>query len=272
VETSRLIKKTAQRIARELNITGPFNIQFIARDNYIKVIECNLRASRSFPFVSKVLKVNLIELATKAALGLPVEKPSKSAFDLEYIGVKASQFSFHRLSGADPVLGVDMTSTGEVGCIGDDFYEALLKAMLSVGYRLPVKKIFLSTGTVRDKVELLEPCRLLKSGGVELFATAGTAKFLQDHNIECTTVSWPDEESHPNSLDMIREKKFDLIVNIPKNNSRDELNNDYTIRRSAVDYNIPLITNARLASAFIEAMNRYTVDQIAITGWDEYKS
>ncbi len=272
VETSRLIKKTAQRIARELNITGPFNIQFIARDNYIKVIECNLRASRSFPFVSKVLKVNLIELATKAALGLPVSKPSKSAFDLEYIGVKASQFSFHRLSGADPVLGVDMTSTGEVGCIGDDFYEALLKAMLSVGYRLPVKKIFLSTGTVRDKVELLEPCRLLASGGVELFATAGTAKFLQDHNIECTTVSWPDEESHPNSLDMIREKKFDLIVNIPKNNSRDELNNDYTIRRSAVDYNIPLITNARLASAFIEAMNRYTVDQIAITGWDEYKS
>ncbi|MCA0389662.1 MAG: carbamoyl-phosphate synthase (glutamine-hydrolyzing) large subunit [Bacteroidetes bacterium] len=271
VETSRLIKKTAHKIARELNITGPFNIQFIARDNYIKVIECNLRASRSFPFVSKVLKVNLIELATRLALGVDVKKPSKSAFDLEYIGVKASQFSFHRLGGADPVLGVDMTSTGEVGCIGDDFYEALLKAMLSVGYRLPVKRVLLSTGPLRDKVELLEPCRTLAQNGVELFATSGTAGFLNDHDVPCAAVAWPDEEVHPNSLDMIKEKKFDLIVNIPKNNSRDELYNDYTIRRSAVDYNIPLITNARLASAFIEASARYSMDDIGITSWDEYK-
>jgi carbamoyl-phosphate synthase large subunit len=272
VETSRLIKKTAHKIAQELNITGPFNIQFIACDNYIKVIECNLRASRSFPFVSKVLKVNLIELATQAVLGLEVKRPRKSAFDLEYIGVKASQFSFHRLGGADPVLGVDMTSTGEVGCIGDDFYEALLKAMLSVGYRLPVNRAFLSTGPLRDKVELLEPCRSLSERGVELYATAGTAKFLIDHNVKCISVAWPDDDFHPNSLDMIKEKKFDLIVNIPKNNSRGELYNDYTIRRSAVDYNIPLITNARLATAFIEAMERYSLSEIGITGWDEYKS
>ncbi len=271
VETSRLIKKTAHKIARELKITGPFNIQFIARDNYIKVIECNLRASRSFPFVSKVLKVDLIELATKAALGLEVKKPSKSAFDLEYIGVKASQFSFHRLSGADPVLGVDMTSTGEVGCIGDDLYEALLKAMLSVGYRLPVNSVLLSTGPLRDKVELLESCRALSDGGVKLYATPGTAAFLIEHDVACETLAWPDEATHPNSLDMIKEKKFDLIVNIPKNNSRDELYNDYTIRRSAVDYNIPLITNARLASAFIEALSRYGVKDIGITAWDEYK-
>lgn len=271
VETSRLIKKTAHKIARELKITGPFNIQFIARDNYIKVIECNLRASRSFPFVSKVLKVDLIELATKAALGLEVKKPSKSAFDLEYIGVKASQFSFHRLSGADPVLGVDMTSTGEVGCIGDDLYEALLKAMLSVGYRLPVNSVLLSTGPLRDKVELLEPCRSLSESGVKLFATPGTAAFLREHDVECEIVGWPDEATHPNSLDMIKEKKFDLIVNIPKNNSRDELYNDYTIRRSAVDYNIPLITNARLASAFIEALSRYGIKDIGITAWDEYR-
>ena len=271
VETSRLIKKTAHKIARELKITGPFNIQFIARDNYIKVIECNLRASRSFPFVSKVLKVDLIELATKAALGLEVKKPSKSAFDLEYIGVKASQFSFHRLSGADPVLGVDMTSTGEVGCIGDDLYEALLKAMLSVGYRLPVNNVLLSTGPLRDKVELLEPCRTLAESGVKLYATPGTATFLREHDVECESLAWPDEATHPNSLDMIKEKKFDLIVNIPKNNSRDELYNDYTIRRSSVDYNIPLITNARLASAFIEAISRYGISDIGITAWDEYR-
>lgn len=271
VETSRLIKKTAHKIARELKITGPFNIQFIARDNYIKVIECNLRASRSFPFVSKVLKVDLIELATKAALGLEVKKPSKSAFDLEYIGVKASQFSFHRLSGADPVLGVDMTSTGEVGCIGDDLYEALLKAMLSVGYRLPVNSVLLSTGPLRDKVELLEPCRSLSDSGVKLYATPGTATFLREHAVECEILGWPDEATHPNSLDMIKEKRFDLIVNIPKNNSRDELYNDYTIRRSAVDYNIPLITNARLASAFIEAISRYGIEDTGITAWDEYR-
>lgn len=270
-ETVRRIKRISREIARELNISGPFNIQFLAKDNDIKVIECNLRASRSFPFVSKVLKANFIDLATKVMLGLPVQKLDKSYFELDYIGVKASQFSFSRLAKADPVLGVDMASTGEVGCLGDDFYEALLKAMLSVGYRIPKKKIMLSTGEMRSKVELLNPARLLLERGYKLFATRGTAQFLAQNGIEATIVAWPDEPTQPNVMDYIRNREFDLVINIPKNLSKIELNNDYEIRRGAIDYNIPLITNARLASAFIQAFCKYQPDEIKIASWDEYR-
>lgn len=270
-ETVRRIKKITKEIARELKISGPFNIQFLAKDNDIKVIECNLRASRSFPFVSKVLKANFIELATKVLLGLPVQKLDKSYFDLDYIGVKASQFSFSRLAKADPVLGVDMASTGEVGCIGDDIYEALLKAMLSVGYRIPKKNIMLSTGEMRSKVELLNPARMLVERGYKLFATRGTAQFLAQNGIEATVVAWPDEPTKPNVMDFIRNREFDLVINIPKNLSKIELNNDYEIRRGAIDYNIPLITNARLASAFIQAFCKYRQEDIKIVSWDEYR-
>lgn len=270
VETSRLIKKISAKIAAELNISGPFNIQYIAKDNDIKVIECNLRASRSFPFVSKVLKTNLIDISTKIVLGKKVDKPDKSLFDLEYIGVKASQFSFNRLNEADPVLGVDMSSTGEVGCLGEDFYEAILKAMLSVGYRVPVKNILLSTGTAKTKVELLDACKQLSEKGVNIFATRGTADFLIQNGIKAEILYWPDESLSPNTLDFIKERKIDLIVNIPKNLSRAELNNDYTIRRSAVDFNVPLITNARLAAAFIHAFCNYSIENIEIKSQDEY--
>ncbi len=269
-ETVRRIKRITRKIAKELNISGPFNIQFLAKDNNIKVIECNLRASRSMPFVSKVLKVNLIDLATKIMLGIPVERIDKSIFDLDYIGIKAPQFSFQRLLKADPVLGVEMASTGEVGCIGEDYYETLLKSMLSVGYSIPKKNILFSTGPTRDKVELLIATRMLVEKGFNIYATKGSANFLRDNGIEVTTLHWPDEDQQPNTLDYIREKKIDLVINIPKNLSKTELNNDYTIRRSAVDYNIPLITNARLASAFLTAVCKRTLNDIKIKSWDEY--
>ena len=270
-ETVRRIKKIARQLADNLEISGPFNIQFLAKDNDIKVIECNLRASRSMPFVSKVLKTNLIELATKVMLKVPVEKPAKSIFDLDYIGIKAPQFSFSRLKQADPVLGVDMASTGEVGCIGDNFYDAVLKAMLSTGYRIPKKNILLSTGPMRSKVELVNSCRLLKEKGYNLFATFGTHNFLKLNGIESTPLHWPDEDKQPNTLEYLKNKMIDLVINIPKDLTKSELSNDYMIRRSAVDYNIPLITNARLASAFIIAFCKMSIDEISIKSWDEYK-
>lgn len=270
-ETVRRIKKIARQLAVNLEITGPFNIQFLAKDNDIKVIECNLRASRSMPFVSKVLKTNLIELATKVMLKVPVEKPAKSIFDLDYIGIKAPQFSFSRLKQADPVLGVDMASTGEVGCIGDNFYDAVLKAMLSTGYRIPRKNILLSTGPMRSKVELVNSCRLLKEKGYNLFATFGTHDFLKLNGIDSTPLHWPDEDKQPNTLEYLKNKMIDLVINIPKDLTKTELSNDYMIRRSAVDYNIPLITNARLASAFIIAFCKMSIDEISIKSWDEYK-
>jgi len=271
VETIRRIKNIARQIARSLNISGPFNIQFLARDNYIKVIECNLRSSRSFPFVSKVLKINFIEIATKIMLGIPVQKPEKSAFDLDYVGVKASQFSFARLQQADPILGVDMASTGEVGCLGDDSSEALLKSLLSVGLTIPKKNILISSGEPKSKVDLLDACRLLYRKGYQIYATRGTHQFLMDNGIASIPVQWPDEEGEFNVKDMITAKKFDLVINIPKNVTRRELANDYTIRRSAIDFNIPLLTNARLASAFIFAFCNLTMDDIKIKSWDEYR-
>jgi carbamoyl-phosphate synthase large subunit len=272
IETIRRIKRIAKEIATELSITGPFNIQFLAKDNEIKVIECNLRASRSFPFVSKVLKINLIEIATLAMMGIQPEKPSKSIFDLDYVGVKASQFSFSRLQKADPVLGVEMASTGEVGCIGEDFYEAVLKAMLSVGYTIPGKNILMSTGPSKSKIELLAASRLLIEKGYQLYGTRGTQKFYADHGIPCSMLHWPDENKKPNTLEFLREKKIDLVVNIPKDLSKDELNNDYQIRRTAIDFNIPLITNARLANAFIQAFCRKGIEGIEIKSWDEYEA
>jgi len=269
-ETIRRIKKVAKKIAKALNISGPFNMQFLARENEIKVIECNLRASRSFPFVSKVLKVNFIELATKIMLEVSYEKPHKSIFDLDHIGVKASQFSFSRLSKADPVLGVDMSSTGEVGCIGDDYNDAILKSMLSVGYRIPEKKILISSGDIKSKVDLLESCQLLVEHGYELYATRGTQKFLADNGVNAIAVGWPDEKEELNSLELIRNKEIHLVINIPKNLSSDELNNDYQIRRSAIDYNVPLVTNGRLAKAFIDAFCKMSIDEISITSWCEY--
>jgi carbamoyl-phosphate synthase large subunit len=269
-ETMRRIKRISRQIARELKITGPFNIQVLAKDNAIKVIECNLRASRSFPFVSKVLKVNFIELATQVILGKEVEKPRKSAFDLDCIGVKAPQFSFSRMQKADPILGVDMASTGEVGCIGENFYEAILKAMLSVGYNFPKKNILLSTGPMRSKVELVNSCKLLAEKDFNLFATRGTAQFLEMNGIPCTMLHWPDEDKKPNTLDYLRNKMIDLVINIPKDLTKSELSNDYHIRRSAVDFNIPLITNSRLASAFLTSICKLTIEDIAIKSWAEY--
>lgn len=270
VETARRIKKISKKIARELQISGPFNIQFLARENDIKVIECNLRASRSFPFVSKVLKINLIELATRIMLGLPVEKPASSLFDLEYVGVKASQFSFNRLQKADPVLGVDMASTGEVGCLGEDSRAALLKSMLSVGHRIPKKNILLSTGSAKQKAEMLFASKLLMEHGYKLYATGGTSKYLTENGIENTLVYWPSEEGHPQALDMLHNKEIDMVVNVPKNLTAGELDNGYKIRRAAIDLNVPLITNARLASAFIYAFCTMPLDELDIKSWQEY--
>ena len=272
VATVRRIKKIARKIAQALNISGPFNIQFLAKNNDIKVIECNLRASRSFPFVSKVLNINLIELATKVMIGEEVTPPEKSAFDLDYVGIKASQFSFSRLQKADPVLGVDMASTGEVGCIGDDTDEAILKAMMSVGYDIPKKNILISSGDGKQKAELLYACQLLAKHGYTIYATGGSHKFLEDNNVPSTRVYWPSEQGQgPQALDMIHDKQIDLVVNIPKNLTEEELKNGYTIRRAAVDFNIPLITNARLASAFIIALCNMPLEGIQIKSWDQYK-
>lgn len=272
VETVRRIKRVSRKIAKELHISGPFNIQFMARDNDLMVIECNLRASRSFPFVSKVLKINLIDLATKVMLGLPVEKPNKNLFDLDYVGIKASQFSFNRLQKADPVLGVDMASTGEVGCLGDDSNTALLTSMLSVGYRIPAKNILLSTGGAKQKAEMLDAARTLKKNGYNLFATGGTSRFLTENGLENTMVYWPSEEDKkPQALDLLRAKEIDMVVNIPKDLTPRELTNGYKIRRSAIDLNIPLITNSRLASAFINAFCTIRLDDIDIKAWAEYK-
>ena len=272
VETARRIKKIARQIAAELQITGPFNIQFLARENQIKVIECNLRASRSFPFVSKVLKINFIELATKLMLGQEVEPLQKSAFDLEYVGIKASQFSFSRLQKADPVLGVDMASTGEVGCIGDDVNEAILKSMLSVGYSLPKKGILLSTGDAKQKADALPAIKLLASKGYALYATGGTFRYLADNHVPVTQVYWPSEsDQEPQALDLLHNKTVDLVINIPKNLTPTELENGYKVRRAAIDFNIPLITNTRLAVAFIRAFCEMSVEGIQIKSWDEYK-
>ena len=271
VETVRRIKKISGQIARELKISGPFNIQFLAKDNDIKVIECNLRASRSFPFVSKVLKINMIELATKVMLGLPVEKPNKSLFDFDYVGIKASQFSFNRLQKADPVLGVDMASTGEVGCLGDDSGTALLTAMLSVGHRIPKKNILLSTGGAKQKADMLEAARTLKEHGYTLYATGGTSRYLTENGVENNLVYWPSEEGTPQALTMLHNREIDLVVNIPKDLTVSELSNGYKIRRAAVDLNIPLITNSRLASAFIQAFCHIDMDDLPIKSWSEYK-
>ena len=272
VETMRRIKRISRKIAKELNISGPFNIQFLARDNDIKVIECNLRASRSFPFVSKVLKINFIELATKIMLGLPVEKPEKNLFDLDYVGIKASQFSFNRLQKADPVLGVDMASTGEVGCIGDDTSVAVLESMLSVGQRIPEKNILLSTGSAKQKAAMLDAAKLLQSKGYKLFATGGTSRYLTENGVENTLVYWPSEEGmQPQALDLLHKKEIDMVVNLPKNLTAGELTNGYKIRRAAVDLNIPLLTNARLAEAFINAFCSLSAGDIPIKSWDEFK-
>ena len=270
-ETARRIKKISRKIAKELNISGPFNIQFLAKNNEVKVIECNLRASRSFPFVSKVLKRNFIETATRIMLDAPYNKPEGGAFDIDWIGVKASQFSFSRLHNADPVLSVDMSSTGEVGCLGDDFNEALLASMISVGYDVPKQNIMVSSGDAKSKVDLLEPCKILQESGYTIYATEGTQKFLGEHGINAITVGWPDEGSELNIMDMISKHGFDLVVNIPKNHTHRELTNGYKIRRAAIDHNIPLITNARLASAFIQACCELKNGNIQIKSWQEYK-
>ena len=271
--TARAIKKISRQIAKELNISGPFNIQYLAKGNQVKVIECNLRASRSFPFVSKILKRNFIETATKIMLDAPYSQPDKSAFDIDRIGVKASQFSFARLQNADPVLSVDMSSTGEVGCLGDDFNEALLNALIATGYKIPQKSVMLSTGDPKSKVDLLEPSRMLTSKGYDVYATEGTAKFLNENGIPAVAVHWPDENpsADNNVMQMIADHQFDLIVNIPKNHTKRELTNGYRIRRAAIDHNTPLMTNARLAKAFIEAFCQLKEEDIQIKSWQEYK-
>ena len=270
--TVRQIKKIAHKIAAELNISGPFNIQFLAKNREVKVIECNLRASRSFPFVSKILKRNFIETATKIMLDVPYSRPDKSEFDIDRIGVKASQFSFARLKNADPVLGVDMSSTGEVGCLGDDLNEALLNALIATGYKLPKKSVLISSGAAKGKVSLLEPAKQLVKKGYEVYATGGTAKFFNENGVKATAVSWPDEQGENNVMDMIAEHKFDLIINVPKNHTKRELTNGYRIRRGAIDHNIPLMTNVRLAKAFIEAFTALKDDDINIKSWQEYNS
>ena len=270
VETARRIKKISKQIAKELHISGPFNIQYLARENEIKVIECNLRASRSFPFVSKVLKINLIELATRIMLGLPVEKPNKSLFDLDYVGIKASQFSFNRLQKADPVLGVDMASTGEVGCLGEDSRSALLTSMLSVGHRVPKKNILVSTGDAKQKVEMLDAAKQLQDNGYNIFATPGSSRYLTENGVKNTMVYWPSEEGKPQAIEMLHNREIDMVVNVTKNLTSGELTNGYKIRRAAIDLNIPLITNARLASAFINAFCTVKLDDLAIKSWQEY--
>ena len=274
--TIRQIKKISRKIAKELNISGPFNIQFLAKNREVKVIECNLRASRSFPFVSKILKRNFIETATKIMLDVPYNRPDRSEFDIDRIGVKASQFSFARLQNADPVLGVDMSSTGEVGCLGDSMEEALLNALIATGYRLPNKAdhaaILMSSGGAKGKVDLLEPARQLSRNGFVIYGTAGTAKFLNDNGIEAQTVAWPDEEGENNVMDMIAAHRFGLIINVPKNHTKRELTNGYRIRRAAIDHNIPLMTNVRLAKAFIMAFCSLDEKDIQIKSWQEYNS
>jgi len=266
----RRIKKVSKMIAKELQITGPFNIQYLAKNNDVKVIECNLRALRSFPFVSKVLKRNLIETATRIMLGADYAKPDSSVFDIEHIGVKASQFSFARLHKADPILGVDMSSTGEVGCIGDDFNEALLSALISVGVKIPNKNIMVSSGEAKSKVDLLDSCKLLQEKDYQIYATEGTQKFLTENGIKATVVGWPDEPGELQIMDMMAKKKFDLVINIPKNQTKRELTNGYKIRRAAIDHNIPLLTNARLASAFIHAFCDIKPSDIKIKDWESY--
>ena len=272
--TARQIKKMSRAIAKELNISGPFNIQYLAKGRDVKVIECNLRASRSFPFVSKVLKRNFIETATRIMLDAPYAKPDKSAFDIDHIGVKASQFSFARLQNADPILGVDMSSTGEVGCLGDSFEEALLNSMIATGYKIPRKEkgVMISSGGTKEKVAMLDGARMLTQAGYTIYASEGTAQFLNDNGAKAIAVSWPDEDKPgmENVMQMIAEHKFDLVVNIPKNRTSRELTNGYKIRRAAIDHNIPLITNARLASAFIEAFCTLSVEDLSIKSWNEY--
>ena len=272
--TVRQIKKIARKIAQELNISGPFNIQFLAKNREVKVIECNLRASRSFPFVSKILKRNFIDTATKIMLDAPYSRPDGSEFDIDRIGVKASQFSFARLQNADPVLGVDMSSTGEVGCLGDDLNEALLNALIATGYRLPKPgaNILISSGGAKGKVSLLEPAKSLVNRGYKVYATGGTARFFNENGVDATPVLWPDEEGQNNVMDMIAAHQFDLIINVPKNHTKRELTNGYRIRRGAIDHNTPLMTNVRLAKAFIEAFTALSQDDIKIKSWQEYNS
>jgi len=270
LETMRRVKIITKRIAEALEITGPFNIQFIAKDNEVKVIECNLRASRSFPFVSKTLKINFIDIAIKLMLGEKVPKFDKSSFDLDYVGVKASQFSFTRLKGSDPVIGVEMSSTGEVACLGDDFNEAFLKSVFSTGYRIPEKAVLLSTGTLKDKAELLDDTRKLYETGIKFYATKGTSDFLAKNGIEAEVLQWPLDKIEPNILTYLSEGKIDLVINIPKNEEKFELDNDYTIRRKAIDLNIPLITNIQFAKRFIKALKRYKISDLSIKSWDEY--
>jgi carbamoyl-phosphate synthase large subunit len=271
LETTRRVKKIAREISQALRIDGPFNIQFVAKDNDVKVIECNLRASRSFPFVSKIFNVNFIDIATRVIMGHPVQRYDRSAFDLEYVGVKAPQFSFTRLSGADPTLGVEMASTGEVACLGDDFEEAFLKSLLSVGYRLPVKSILLSTGPIEAKAEFLPSTRKLQEMGMKFYATGGTARFMAENNIPAELVHWPLEDEKPNVLDLLRSGKIDLVINIPKNYQEEELTNDYIIRRTAVDFAIPLFTNVQLARRFVEAVSRKSLADLQIKSWKEYR-
>ena len=274
VKTVSRIRRIAKAIAAELHITGPFNIQFLANDNYIKVIECNLRASRSFPFVSKVLKVNFIDLATRCMLGEHPEAVDIDAFDLEYVGVKASQFSFSRLGHADPVLGVDMTSTGEVGCIGDSVEEALLKSLLAVGQRIPETSVLISSGDALQKADLLPACRLLAENGYTIYATEGTCKYLCENGVPALRALWPLEEVNarfPKAIDLIKDHKVDMVINIPKNFASNELTNGYQMRRAAIDFNVPLFTNSRLASAFIKAFCTVPLDKIGIKSWDEYR-
>ncbi|MDH7507578.1 MAG: ATP-grasp domain-containing protein, partial [Candidatus Thermoplasmatota archaeon] len=270
LETMRRIKIIAKKIAKALSITGPFNIQFIAKDNDVKVIECNLRASRSFPFVSKVLKINFVDLATRIMMGKHLPPIDKSSFDLDYVGVKAPQFSFTRLKGSDPVLGVEMTSTGEVACLGDDFNEAFLKSLISVGFRIPKKTILLSTGPIDSKAEFLESTRMLKNMGFKFYATKGTADFMEANGIKADVLYWPLENKEPNTLTFIGEGMIDLVINIPKNIEKNELDNDYLIRRKAVDYDVPLITNLQLAKRFVESIYSTHFDDLKIKSWDEY--
>ncbi len=272
LETMRQIKRITDNIAKGLKINGPFNIQFIAKDTEVKVIECNLRVSRSFPFVSKVLKVNFIDIATRVIMGQPFPRVNGTMFDVEYVGVKAPQFSFTRLEGADPSLGVEMASTGEVACLGDDFEEAFLKALLSVGYHLPVKNILLSTGPIGSKAVFLQSARTLDDMGIRLYATKGTADFLRANGLRATVLHWPLEGKSPNTLEYLREKKIDLVINIPKNYQEQELTNDYLIRRKAVDFSIPLITNIQLAQRFVEAISRKGLGDLHIKSWAEYET
>ncbi|MDD3824047.1 MAG: ATP-grasp domain-containing protein, partial [Sphaerochaetaceae bacterium] len=271
IETIRQIRRITEKIAVELEITGPFNIQFIAQRNKIKVIECNLRASRSFPFCSKVSRVNMIDLATRAILNAELPTTSSSALDLPWVGVKAAQFSFSRLHGADPILGVEMASTGEVGCIGTDLDDAFMKAMLSVGYQVPKKNVLLSTGPLQDKIEFLDSAKKLAAMGYELFASGGTARFLASNGLACTRLAWPLEKAEPNIATMLKARKFDLVINIPKNNEEKELKNDYLIRRAAVDFNIPLFTNIKVAKQFIDALESHRAKGFEIKAWEEYR-